>query len=1240
MKILDFLGLTELVELCKETFASITHKHTLNDITDYTVDSTFSSTSTNPIQNKVVNNALVTIAEDMDKIDADINKINDEKADKTELPTKVSQLENDSNYATNEDVTTALNTSQSDWSQSDESSADYIKNRTHYEEIVETGEATEVYNGSVTNRIMLNVITYDFGFGEMLYVTFDGVKYKLYGHRSGIICSYTSNEGDIPFYVNHDTLDQVLNFSCKDSGTHMVLIEIPVVKSVVHKLDSKFIPDSVVDKEYLEQELDSSIADWNQSDETATSFIKNKPFGEDIQYSVVVDEKEIECYTVKDNGYYTSIEDEYVHEDFLLGGKGVAFLWDGKIYDVEEGNTSHNGYHYIYYGNAYLMGITDEDNGLPFCVRVIIGDYIEVVGIDVYARTQGNHTIALYAKSSVVKTIDEKYLPDTVKNENIVQLQSDWNQSNEWSDDYIKNRPFYEETIDTGDVETLYEGTYTHAAAFTLPKTIYNDVLYVTFNQENYTLTRHDVNPIEWDYHSTDGTELPFGLYYDGLENKMYFDLFGYEFTTDKVDVLIEAPVIEKNIVQLDEKFIPDTIARSSDLEPLNDKMTYHTDVEDVHMTDERKSQLTNAYTHSTNSNIHLTSEEKAQLLSHKDDVDNPHQILEKIEANSDLVVTELGDEIVGDSPELDPVVESRISEIETEVSSLKSDLADYIVPDYVVSEAKEVADKVIANRTINSLVLLAAADIHVNPTESVRTAIKHMGMGMAETRKYLTPDGVVLFGDYNYGITPQSKEQGIEDMKLAHKFVANAVNGVPSIWMNGNHDYYSVSTSTPELRLSEDMVYSLVGSHNTDKAVVDVDNIGRNYGYVDFEKQRIRLIYLNTTDVSGTDSLSHLISTPQGQWFINVALDFRDKSDEEKWGFIVCSHIPLFDNPQVPKVLGNFVDRTSGENFGKSYSFGNAKAKLIAIFHGHIHNFKVTRKTTSGGNELIYICIPNALPSRENPYTTEDYQEVDDSGNAVSYPKTAGTAEDTSFNIITIDRDNEIIYAHCYGAGYDRTISYSKGVVIYNITTNLTNCSGATTNATTINSTDDNVKLSFTANRGCELPDTITVVGVSNYSWDKSTGELILGRPTRNVVVTLEATLIPTDYTNVLFEVGYTDGARTGSDGAVRTGAPTDLTGFIPCTKGDILRFANCEILNVSGTNYQECAVYRSDKTFIDKVSLSTLTVGITKDDNNNIIALDTGMFASTYDNMAFVRISGNYIGEDSIITVNEEIT
>jgi hypothetical protein len=347
-------------------------------------------------------------------------------------------------------------------------------------------------------------------------------------------------------------------------------------------------------------------------------------------------------------------------------------------------------------------------------------------------------------------------------------------------------------------------------------------------------------------------------------------------------------------------------------------------------------------------------------------------------------------------------------------------------VPSYVITESKEVADKIIEKRTINSLVLLMGSDLHVSANETTKTAIQHMGMGMNLICDYTTPNGVIFLGDYNYGTTPQSTAQGIEDMKLCRSYVSEVIKRIPSIWLNGNHDYYGISSSEPQYRLSENMVYSLVGSHNTDKAIVDVDNLGRNYGYVDFEKQRIRLIYLNTTDINGVDYTSHLISTAQGQWFINKALNLSDKENEEKWGVVVCAHIPLFDNPQIPTVLGKFKDKASGgSNFGMTYNFSNVKADLIAVFHGHIHNFKVTQKSTPGGNTIKYICIPNALPSRENPYTTTDYREVDSNGNAVSYPKTPNSSEDTSFNAIIIDKDNKKIHAICYGAGVDREINY-----------------------------------------------------------------------------------------------------------------------------------------------------------------------------------------------------------------------
>lgn len=54
-------------------FASIGHKHTLDDITDYVVDSQLSSTSTNPVQNKVIDAEFEAISVAMNALEASID---------------------------------------------------------------------------------------------------------------------------------------------------------------------------------------------------------------------------------------------------------------------------------------------------------------------------------------------------------------------------------------------------------------------------------------------------------------------------------------------------------------------------------------------------------------------------------------------------------------------------------------------------------------------------------------------------------------------------------------------------------------------------------------------------------------------------------------------------------------------------------------------------------------------------------------------------------------------------------------------------------------------------------------------------------------------------------------------------------------------------------------------------------------------------------------------------------------
>ncbi len=60
----------------KSTFATLSHKHTISDITDYTVDTELSSTSVNPVQNKVLDAEFEAVSTAMGALELAI----DEKA--------------------------------------------------------------------------------------------------------------------------------------------------------------------------------------------------------------------------------------------------------------------------------------------------------------------------------------------------------------------------------------------------------------------------------------------------------------------------------------------------------------------------------------------------------------------------------------------------------------------------------------------------------------------------------------------------------------------------------------------------------------------------------------------------------------------------------------------------------------------------------------------------------------------------------------------------------------------------------------------------------------------------------------------------------------------------------------------------------------------------------------------------------------------------------------------------------
>jgi hypothetical protein len=72
-KYVSLSKLSAFLENLKNTFSPKTHTHTLKDLTDYTIDSSLSSTSSNPVQNKVLDAEFEAISEAMNVLETTID---------------------------------------------------------------------------------------------------------------------------------------------------------------------------------------------------------------------------------------------------------------------------------------------------------------------------------------------------------------------------------------------------------------------------------------------------------------------------------------------------------------------------------------------------------------------------------------------------------------------------------------------------------------------------------------------------------------------------------------------------------------------------------------------------------------------------------------------------------------------------------------------------------------------------------------------------------------------------------------------------------------------------------------------------------------------------------------------------------------------------------------------------------------------------------------------------------------
>lgn len=419
-----------------------------------------------------------------------------------------------------------------DWDQNDSAANDYIKNRPFYEEntLVEmvSNLTTEDYNNE--NHPLCNFVPDN----KYKVIWNDKVYDNLICYKSE---SYNVIGGDgYPFYIDDDGGNGLYIQDREGDGNFVVSVYLDEI--VIHKLDTKYISNDVQ-------------GDWNQGDASALSYIKNKPFGLflgkmiKVCCDVTVLAEELSEYAP---GIYTT--PGYIHAgDFYLGDFTYEVIIDGVSYYTQ----AVDGYsNYDYLGSSDFLSNPNESE-FPFLIYKDGSGYLLM-----YLANEGPHTVKIiaYEGGYEFKQLDEKFIPDTIARKSDISENAGGVSS--WND--LTDKPFEDapETI-VWDGDTtgrdMYSANYRVADYV---EADWFDGAIITFASGGTMSVSKDLIWIVDDKYGT-------GFNFQDI-------IFGNKTEIDgHVGIYVDRNV--RSIVfqpkTLDDKFIPDTIARMSDIQAM-----------------------------------------------------------------------------------------------------------------------------------------------------------------------------------------------------------------------------------------------------------------------------------------------------------------------------------------------------------------------------------------------------------------------------------------------------------------------------------------------------------------------------------------------------------------------------------------------------------------------------------------------------------------------------------------------
>lgn len=203
----------------------------------------------------------------------------------------------------------------------------------------------------------------------------------------------------------------------------------------------------------------------------------------------------------------------------------------------------------------------------------------------------------------------------------------------------------------------------------------------------------------------------------------------------------------------------------------------------------------------------------------------------------------------------------------------------------------------------------------------------------------------------------------------------------------------------------------------------------------------------------------------------------------------------------------------SSGETWLLNESLGmDTLSKTSVTFTSNNDNFvSIAYSTSSMGPQTLWYYKNDTeyvVACEYGTYSNQAYRTVTfatpPTGDLLTWLQNNGTKQTPTYTFKHWKKSNVVVNRTLVGEKYYYFKPYTI-LGLYRIDTTLTNCTGASVNATKIQE-NGGLTLTFTANSGYELPTGVSVTNVTSYNWNKSTGVLAISKPTGDVAIEIVA--------------------------------------------------------------------------------------------------------------------------------------